>query len=106
MRDDALRTPPSGNHCALGLRDFLQYAVYGTIGKIRHPIAQGSMDHDRKQVLIELAQLFNDEADAMEKTTLTTVEHRESKKRLKRIHEVCNKLRRIGRGTRSAANRR
>ena len=52
-------------------------------------------DRDREQVRLELAQLVNDQADAMEKRSLTATERREREKRLKRINELCDELRRM-----------
>jgi len=53
------------------------------------------MDRHREEVRLELSHLVNDQADAMEKITLTTAEHRDREKRQKRIHELCDELRRI-----------
>jgi len=53
------------------------------------------MDHRREEVRVELAHLVNDQADALEKRALTTVERRECDKRQRRISELCDELRRI-----------
>jgi hypothetical protein len=53
------------------------------------------MDRRREEVRLELAQLVKDQADAMEKRTLTTADRREWEKRKKRIDELCDELRRI-----------
>jgi hypothetical protein len=53
------------------------------------------MDHHREEVRLELAQLFNEQASAMERKTLTTAERRDREKRQKQIHELCDELRRI-----------
>jgi|HubBroStandDraft_2_1064218.scaffolds.fasta_scaffold722664_2 hypothetical protein len=64
------------------------------------------MDHHREKVRLELAQLVNDQADAMEKKTLTPAERRDREKRQKQIHELCDELRRIAteRDTRTKQN--
>ena len=56
---------------------------------------RGIMDRHREQVRLELARVFNDQADAMQKRSSTAAERRECEKRQKRISELCDELRRI-----------
>jgi hypothetical protein len=53
------------------------------------------MDRDPERFRLERAQLVNDQADSMEKKTLTDAERRECEERQKRINELCVELPRI-----------
>jgi hypothetical protein len=52
------------------------------------------MDRDPERFRLERA-LVNDQADSMEKKTLTDAERRECEERQKRINELCVELPRI-----------
>ena len=62
------------------------------------------MDRHREQVRLELAQLVNEQADTMEKRTLTAAERRECEKRQKRINDLCDELRLSNLGREITAN--
>jgi hypothetical protein len=61
------------------------------------------MDRDPERFRLELAQLVNDQADSMEKKTLTDAERRECEERQKRINELCDELHRIAARTHTDA---
>jgi hypothetical protein len=94
--DAGIRACRSGNDYRRKRLNFPTESGVEPLRKIRHPSSrEGVMDRDREQVRLELAQLVNDQADAMEKRTLTATERREREKRLKWINELCDELRRI-----------
>jgi hypothetical protein len=61
------------------------------------------MDHDPERFRLELAQLVNDQADSMEKKTLTEAQRRECEERQKRINELCDELHRTAARTHTDA---
>jgi hypothetical protein len=61
------------------------------------------MDRDPERFRLERAQLVNDQADSMEKKTLTDAERRECEERQKRINELCVALPRIAARTHTDA---
>ena len=61
------------------------------------------MDRDPERFRFERAQLVNDQADSMEKKTLTDAERRECEERQKRINELCVELPRIAARTHTDA---